>query len=285
MPSPSRPSSARSRLRGALHWVKPVLGSRILWLGLLALVGGLLAFYLAMNHVVMPLYTRHGVEIAVPETRELPFEQAQEVLRRRDLRPERRDRPFNPTLPRDVVVDQNPPANAAVKPGRRVYLYVNSGPHERVTVPDVLTLSESLARARLKDAGIAEVEVREDDVPSPYAGTVTRQEPRPGNTVTAETRVTLWVSPGPGDESVDVPDVRGLTPADARQVLTDARLWVDPAREIGGTVTRQDPRPGSSVTVGTEIRLYSEPLSDEEAFPEPSEEPLEEPVDLQNEGF
>lgn len=261
----SRLTPLLDRLRDAAEWIRPLPRSRTLWLGMLALLGGLLGLHLIMNHVVMPLYTRHGAEVTVPSTRELTFEQAREILERRGLRPERRDRPFNPTFARDVVVDQNPLPNATVKPGRRVYLYINSGPHERVPVPDVLTLSEGIARARLADAGITEVEVREDDVPSPDKGAVTRQEPRPGTAITAETRVVIWVSPGPGEESVEIPDVRGLAPDQARQVLTEVGLWVDPTREIGGTVTRQEPSPGGSVASGTEVRLYSEPLEEEDA--------------------
>jgi beta-lactam-binding protein with PASTA domain len=227
-----------------------------------------------MNHVVMPAYTRQGVEVMVPEVRELSFEQARDMLEDRDLRPERRDQPFNPSLPRDAVVDQNPQPNASVKPGRRIYLYVNSGARRIVTVPDVRNETQMNAEATLATMGLASVEVRQDENPSPNKGTVTRQSPEPGQNVGAESRITLWVSPGLGSETVTVPDVRGLPPVDARRALTEADLWVDPTRSVGGTITRQEPNAEAEVRAGTEVRIYSEPL-DSDAPPlddEPSED-------------
>ena len=250
------------RLVRGVRWMRPVVTGGTFWLGLLTIIGAIVGLYLVMNYVVMPVYTRQGVEAKVPEVRELPFEQASNIMEDRGLRPERRDQPYNPSVPRDVVVDQNPAPNASVKPGRRIYLYVNSGPQQMVTVPDVLTLSQNLAKSQLTELGLTDVEIRKDSIRSPYEGTVTRQRPEPGSSVASRAKVTLWVSPGLGSESVDVPDVRGLAPVDARRELTRAGLWVDPTRSVGGTVTRQEPVPGSEARQGTEVRIYSEPLED-----------------------
>ena len=261
-PSSSSARSGNPVVRGG-RWLKPVVTHRYFWLGLLAVVGSLLGLYLMMNYVVMPIYTRQGAVVTVPEVRELSYEQAHNLVEDRDLKPERRDQPFNPSLPRDAVVDQNPQPNASVKPGRRIYLYVNSGARRLVTVPDVLNATEMNAKSTLAKAGIEDVEVRRDENRSPNAGTVTRQNPSAGETVGAESRLTVWVSPGLGDEEVTVPDVRGRAPVDARSALAEAGLWVDPARAIGGTITRQEPEPGEEVRQGTEVRIYSDPLNEQ----------------------
>lgn len=261
-PNDSFLSRLQDGTKRGLRWLKPVVTGRTFWLGLLAIVGALVGLYLVMNYVVMPAYTRQGVEARVPEVRELPFEQASDIIEGRGLRAERRDQPYNPTIARGAVVDQNPAPNTAVKPGRRVYLYVNSGPQQMVTVPDVLTLSRNLATSRLSEIGLSEVEIRQDSVRSPYENTVTRQRPEPGEVVATRAKVTLWVSPGLGSEEVTVPDVRGLAPVDARRELVSDGLWVDPTRSIGGTVTRQEPGPGEEVRQGTEVRIYSEPLEE-----------------------
>ena len=263
----------KERLVRAARWTRPVVKHRYFWLGLLALVGALLGLYLVMNHVVMPMYTRQGVSVMVPEVRELSFEQARDLIEERDLQPERRDQPFNPSLPRDAVVDQNPQPRASVKPGRRVYLYVNSGARRIVTVPDVRNETQLNAESTLRSVGLTSVEVRQDKNPSPNKGTVTRQSPEPGATLGAESRVTLWVSPGLGNETVTVPDVRGLAPVDARRALTDAELWVDPTRSVGGSVTRQEPEADSEVREGTEVRIYADALGpDSEGSDEPQGE-------------
>lgn len=260
---PTVPSSLTDRARALGRRLVPVFKSRHLWAGLLALLGLLVGLFFVMNYVVMPLYTRHGVAVTVPEVRELPFEQAVSVVEDRGLRAEPRNQPFNPNLPRGAVVDQNPQPNAAVKPGRRIYLYVNSGPEQTLTVPDVRTATEINARARLAEAGFTRIDVREDTARSENAGVVTRQAPEPGRTVSANAEVTVWVSPGLGEERVEVPDVRGLSPEGAAEVLRDAGLWVDPTRGIDGVVTRQEPGPGEEAREGTEVRLYSEAFEQE----------------------
>ena len=255
-------SDITDRVARGFRWLRPVVTGSVFWLGLLAVVGAVIGLYLVMNFVVMPVYTRQGLEATVPEVRELSFEQASNIVEDRGLRPERRDQPYNPSIARGVVVDQNPSPSASVKPGRRIYLYVNSGPQQMVTVPDVLTLSQNLAKSQLTELGLTDVEVREDSIRSPYEGTITRQRPQPGDVVASRAKVTLWVSPGLGSRTVNVPDVRGLAPVDARRELASQGLWVDPTRSIGGTVTRQEPAAGSEARQGTEIRIYSEPIQD-----------------------
>lgn len=250
-------SGFKDRFARAFRWTRPVVTHRYFWLGVVALIGALAGLYLIMNHVVMPMYTRQGAAVTVPEVRELSFEQARAMLEERDLQPERRDQPFNPSLPRDAVVDQNPQPRASVKPGRRIYLYVNSGARRVVTMPDVRNETRLNAESTLGSVGLSSVEVRQDQNASPNKGTVTRQDPNPGATLGAESRVTLWTSPGLGSETVVVPDVRGMAPVDARRSLLDAGLWVDPTRSIGGSVTRQDPAPEAEAREGTEVRIYA----------------------------
>ncbi|MCK4324929.1 MAG: Stk1 family PASTA domain-containing Ser/Thr kinase [Armatimonadetes bacterium] len=67
--------------------------------------------------------------------------------------------------------------------------------------------------------------------------------------------------PGAPPAEVQVPSVRGLTEAEARQKLTDAKLVVGVVRTIQeadkpvGQVTEQHPTEGESVPVGTKVEL------------------------------
>lgn len=253
----------RYRTRDTARWLGPVVRSAPFWLGLVGVLVGLFALYLFVNNVAMPLYTRQGAAITVPEVREMPYEQAVRFLEGRDLRPERRDQPFNPSVPRDQVLDQNPAPNATVKPGRRIYLYVNSGVERMVQVPEVRTQSESLARSQLRELGFTDITTRRDDRFSPYPGTVTRQQPESGTRVRTGEQITLWVSPGLGPEEVEVPDVRGQSAEGAMRTLEGAGLWVDPTRPVTGTITRQEPGPGSTVRQGAEVRLSSAPIEED----------------------
>lgn len=268
------------RFRDAGRWFVPVFKDRLFWLSLLGAIVALGSLYLLFNHVLLPMYTRQGVAITVPEVREMSYDDAVRVLERQRLQPERRNQPFNPTLARDAVVDQNPGPDARVKPGRRIYLYVNSGTERSVSMPEVRTLTESRARATLTELGLRQIEIRRDDRPSPYPGTVTNQSPEAGETLRTGESVTLWVSPGFGEGTVEVPDVRGLPYDEAAETLRAAGLWVDPTREITGTVTRQEPLAGIEARRGSEVRLSSAPI-EEEPVEEFDDLPFEEP----QEGF
>jgi len=264
-------------LRERLAWLRPVLTSRLFWTVMLGLVVGFGFFVFLLNYAIMPLWTRHGADIAVPEVRQLPAEEAVEVREEAGLRPERREQPFNPNLPADVVVDQTPLPNSSVKPGRRIYYYVNASPREMVAVPDVGGMAEGVARAELQEAGLLVGDVRMDTVRTPFEGTVTRQMPPGGSAVPKSTRVTLWLSPGLGRQQVRVPDVTGLPPAQARQVIFEAGLWVSSPEARGDTVRWQEPRAGNRLREGSEVRIHTtEPPEGWNPPPAPPREPVPE---------
>jgi eukaryotic-like serine/threonine-protein kinase len=265
--------SIRGRLRDGWRWLAPALTNRHFVLGLLLAVVALATLIVAFNHIMMPAYTRQDAQVTVPEVRELSYDEAVRMIEGRRLRAERREQPFNPGFPRDAIIDQNPGPNALVKPGRRIYLYVNSGTERTVSMPEVRTLTESVARSQLAELGLVQVSLRRDERPSPYPGTVTLQEPSAGEAIRTGESVTLWISPGLGDGAVEVPDVRGLGAEEAAERLSTVGLWVDPTRAISGTVTRQEPFSGSTVRPGTEVRLSSVPIEDEPDVIEPLDYP------------
>ena len=234
------------------------------WGGLVLLAFLLAGLAFLVNGVLMPSYTRHGAGVEVPEVTDLPFETAAQTLEQRGLDVERQTRRFNPDLPRDVVTEQSPQANTRVKPGRRVYLVVNSGRTPMVTIPSLKAASLREARNRLRAIGLKVAEERPDSIPSPYKNTVTRQKPEPGDSLKEGGSVTLWYSTGLGDQNVVVPDVTGL-PLDSaeymliREKLRSVNVGLGDFELEDTIVTRQRPAPEESVREGTEIRLFFDP--------------------------
>jgi beta-lactam-binding protein with PASTA domain len=210
-----------------------------------------------MNYVAMPIYTRHSAGVAVPNVLGMSADEAQTALARQDLRAQIQEQPFNPNNPRDRVVEQNPAAETAVKPGRRVYVYVNASPRDFVRVPDIRTRDEGVARAELQAAGLQILDVREDTVYTPFEGTVSRQAPPAGSSVPEGSGITLWISPGLGDEMVSIPDVLGMTPSEARAALRAAGLFVESPGATGDSVARQDPEPNLRRRKGTEVSIFT----------------------------
>lgn len=245
------------------QWCLSLLTNRFFWQGAALLLGAGITIYLLVDKVAMPAYTRHDASVSVPGVVNRPFEEASQILQRRDLQVERqRAQQYNPSVPRGEVLDQQPPANALVKPGRRIYLTVNAGRTPTVQMPDLSGTSIREAQNQLLALGLQPGRIRPDTVPAPYPNTITKQSPAPGDSVQQGASVNLWYSQGLGDEEVEVPDVRGLRVPVARRTLLDRKLRsvvVDTTQDADlsrESVRMQSREPGSMALEGTEIRLF-----------------------------
>jgi len=230
------------------------------WSGLAALVVAGAILYVAFNSWLMPAYTRHGERVTVPNVINRSVQDANSRLESSGLRAEKVEL-RKPNLPRGVVIDQNPEPFSNVKPGRRIYLTVNSGDTAQVAVPNVLNHSVREARNRIMIQGLTVADVRPDSIPSAHANTITRQRPAGGERVSPDSGVTLWYSTGLGDRLVTIPRVAGMTMSEARDYLLNVRLRsVAPRADFGAVadsvVACQSPAEGATVLEGFEIRLY-----------------------------
>jgi serine/threonine-protein kinase len=93
------------------------------------------------------------------------------------------------------------------------------------------------------------------------AGNVLESEPRAGDSVPKGTTVTLTVSQGEKQKTVEVPDLCGLSRADALIRLWLCQLGVGevieaPSSAPAGTVFRQSHTEGTVVLPGTKITIY-----------------------------
>ena len=147
---------------------------------------------------------------------------------------------------------------AAVVAGYYVYTKIENqlSSSGSISVPYVEGELESVARAKLVDKGLHPVVQRRPNDKVPVR-TVFDQRPPGGNRVSKNTDVLIVVSTG--KEKVDVPDVRDRTLADAVRDLTEAGLKYDahevPSGKTPGTITAQDPAPGTRVIKGSYVRI------------------------------
>jgi beta-lactam-binding protein with PASTA domain len=262
-------------LKAAFNWLRALLRNSYFWGGFGGLFLLALAMYFLVDAVIMPSYTRHGVAVKVPDVENRSFEKAKQIVQDRDLTVRREAGPYNPNVARETVVDQNPPANSGVKPGRRVYLTVNAGEVPTVNVPDLKGKGISVREAKnqLSSLGLEPGRIEPDSIPSPYPNTITRQDPEPGDSLKKGKAVDLWYSTGLGTDTVQVPSVVGQPVEKARSLLLRQKLRsviVDPRRsESTATspqsdtsaaqrfVQRQGRAPETEVRAGTEIRLFT----------------------------
>ncbi|MCP9487885.1 MAG: PASTA domain-containing protein [Gaiellaceae bacterium MAG52_C11] len=234
--------------------VVPVRRPPLIWPYLLAflllVLGGLGAYY----------YFSQEDESPVPAVVGQPEEDAEATVREAGFEP-RSEQQESPR-PRGVVLDQSPDAGTELEEGKTVLLTVSSGP-PRETVPDVVgeqadAAVDAIEAASFK-AAVTEVFSDEDDE------TVIRQEPAAGGNLKEGSTVALVVSKG--QRPVDVPDVVGTTSSEATATLRDAGLEANvvsvPSAESAGTVLAQNPAAGTTVEVGSRVRLNIAQAPDE----------------------
>ncbi|TLM97299.1 MAG: PASTA domain-containing protein, partial [Actinobacteria bacterium] len=123
-----------------------------------------------------------------------------------------------------TVMAQSPAGGEQVKKGAKVDLVVAGG-KQMVQVPDVRNQNQADATKALQDAGLT-VTVTRAANPTVKQGLVAEQTPPGGQSVPVGTTVGIVVSTGPEVQNVEVPDVVGMSQADANNALAEAGLKV-----------------------------------------------------------
>lgn len=220
-------------------------------------------------HLVMQLATRHGARRTVPDFSGIALAEAERLASKHDLELHINDSLFVPAYEGGIILDQLPEGGVEVKPGRTVYVTINSFRQKMVPVPYVAGRSLRQAKNMLEIAGL-EIEelVYRPDMATNY---VLEQycDRRP---VLAESRIeaemgsgiTLYVGVDADENVTFAPQVVGLTLQQAK-----GRLW-----ESGLNVGKVIYEEGINLLNQKEARVYAQSNPAEQALS------LGTPVDL-----
>lgn len=166
------------------------------------------------------------------------------------------------SVPQGLVMGQSPEAGQRVPVGTTVGIVISAGPEvENVRVPDVEGLTRADAIGALAEAGLKSVVV-ENSSAQVAEDVVISQLPAAGESVAAGTSVGVVVSTGPPtSEQVQVPDVVGLSFAEAQQIISDASLVPAPiptedSGRPANEVVAQAPNGGEQVAAGSSVVLF-----------------------------
>ena len=165
-----------------------------------------------------------------------------------------------PSQPAGVVLNQNPQAGMTVKRGKTITLTVNGGTLEQVIVEDVTGDSQQDAYDTLEALGLSpRIQAVSDDETA--VGYVVRTDPAAGSTVASGSSITIFVSSGPAEEQVTVPNVVGSSLSTAESDLEANGLvrgsvsYDDESDQPEGTVLSSDPEGGTRVSEGSAVNL------------------------------
>lgn len=161
---------------------------------------------------------------------------------------------YNPAVEAGLICGQLPAAGRTVKEGQALTIQVSLGTNWQ-TLPDLTGAGRDEALDTLHEMGLTTtVEFWKDNTMTPY--TVVRTEPAAGEQVAAGQAVKLVVVRPIPDPFRPVPNVTGMDVAAARAYLQDQGLTaVVPSNRVEGTVTYQDPVPGTLLRVFGAVRL------------------------------
>lgn len=162
------------------------------------------------------------------------------------------------------VFEQSEREGEMLKKNAKITLYISMGQNTK-KVPDVYGKSESAAVSELKSNGFKTkvVEMLSEDVEK---GLVVKTEPQRTQVVEENTEITVYVSSGKPEKKVAVPDVTGMSEADAKKKLEEEKFKVKVEETLLtkddkfyplGVVAKQDPTSSKKDALeGDEITIY-----------------------------
>lgn len=199
-----------------------VLGLLVIVLAIVVVTGIMSTTQVQTGAGYLPNFVGKSVEAALQEVQEgnlnVQFAEEQTEI-------------FSDAYEAGIIAGQSPDAGTQIPEGEilTVTLTVSKGAREVTTVPDYLDNRYEDAIRDLAARGIRyRVEVAEDE--GGQSGLIVDQSPRPGEELTENTEVVLYVAVAQ-EELTTVPDLYNKTEEEARALLEEAGLSV-------GTITR-----------------------------------------------
>lgn len=213
---------AKKPVKNKTLWQR-LRGNRLAW-NLFLIVVIMLALAISA-HLLMQLATRHGARCTVPDFSGIALDDAEQLAKKHDLELHINDSLFVPAYEGGIVLDQLPKGGVEVKPGRTVYITINSFRQKMVPVPYVASRSLRQAKNMLEIAGLEIKElIYRPDMATNYVleEFYERQQILADSRIEAEmgSGITLYVGVEPSENNTFVPQVVGLSLHDAK-----ARLW------------------------------------------------------------
>ncbi len=119
----------------------------------LALVAVLVISWLTLQW--LKASTHHGDLVEVPDVSRMSVMEMRETIQEANLRYEVLDSAnYDPEYPRFSVIEQNPPAGNMVKENRKIYVTINPSGYKKVTVPNIVQVTQRNATSMLRAVGL-----------------------------------------------------------------------------------------------------------------------------------
>ena len=232
------------------------------WLSIcLGIASGLvimaLIAYLGVKLVIPMITADDTASFVVEDYTNREFDEVKELLSRYDITAVD-ERVFNETVRKGVIISQDIAVGNTLKPGSTISFTVSDGPR-MVEIPDIRGQEQRIAEVEMTNAGLMPEIVKE------YSDTVgkdlvIRTEPEAFELVRPDTVVKIFVSAGPKLEKVIMPDLIGMTRAEAENAILMNNLTIGKLLPEGivsdvAKVIKQYPLPNQEIDEYTAVDL------------------------------
>lgn len=197
------------------------LTSRPLWFNILVAIGGVFLL-LIIFILLLGVITRHGKSKTVPYVVGKNIYDVEKQLSDAGFETVIQDSVYYDSLPPGIVLKQVPEADAVVKVNRTVYVIINRFVAPDVSMPNIIGYSLRNAQYTLESMGLklgdttTKVDFAKNTVLEIW---LNENQIKPGDKIRLGSRVDLVIARGKGEEEITVPQLIGLTLAEARILL------------------------------------------------------------------
>ncbi len=189
-------------------------------------------------------------QVTVPNVIGKSRSDAQSILEKSGFKVELGQEEFSSKVSAGCVISQDPNGNSTANKGSTVTLIISKG-SDSVSVPNVVNYTEDNAVSTLKSAGFT-VSINREYSSTVDEGYVISQNPS-GGKLDKGSSVTITVSRG--KEQVDVPNVVGMTVAQAKSILQSAGFSVVVSGDGTDTDKVTSQSPTGTATKGATITI------------------------------
>ena len=205
---------------------KKFLVSRVFFVNLIIAII-LIAVLLFVTMQSIKTYTRHGQSNPVPDFMGVLPQEAEIIAKQNNLKIEIIDSVYTNKVPPGTVIEQVPDAGFGVKENRIVFLTINSTQKEQVALPKLIDISFRQAQVLVESCGLLVGEISYQ--PSEYNNLVLKvkhdsMEVFQGEFLVKGSKVDFIVGRDPQNEQTPLPNLKGLKPEIAKEILTNAML-------------------------------------------------------------
>lgn len=219
--------------------------------------------------IYLPSTTQHGKSVLVPELSGKTIDDVKSMLEN-NLKYEISDSTFILDKPASVVLTQNPKAGERVKENRKIYITVTTSTAPHMEMPNLVDISYKSAQLLLQTSQLQLGESKR--IPHLAENLVLKQEWNgkeiaPGTKLPKGSIIDLTIGDGIGPNALPVPDLIGMSYAQAEIIIKGSNLIIGRilpagiAVEATSKVVKQNPASGKYITIkeGEQIDIWLEP--------------------------